>query len=341
MIRLKPLREQVIVLTGATSGIGLVTTRMAARAGARLVLAARDEDALDAVVREIRSSGGQAAYAIADVGNEQEVRGIAQAAVQNFGGFDTWVNNAGVSIYGKLVDVSLQDQRQLFDTNFWGVVHGSRIAIEQLRNRGGALINIGSVLSERSIPLQGIYCASKHAVKGYTDALRMEIEKEGLPVSVTLIKPSAIDTPYKEHAKNYLDVQPKNPPPVYAPELVAQAILHCAEHPQRDVIIGGGGKLMTLLEHFAPAAADTYMKWFLFDQQKTDAPASGDRDGSLYGPGSDLREHGGYEGHVSQSSMYTKAVLNPVPATVLALGGGLLLGALLRARFSADVRTRR
>jgi short-subunit dehydrogenase len=341
MIRLKPLREQVIVLTGATSGIGLVTARMAARAGARLVLAARDEEALDAVVREIRGSGGQAACAIADVGNEQQVRGIAETAIHSFGGFDTWVNNAGVSIYGKLVDLSLQDQRQLFETNFWGVVHGSRVALEQLRNRGGALINIGSVLSERSIPLQGIYCASKHAVKGYTDALRMEVEKDGLPVSVTLIKPSAIDTPYKEHAKNYLDVQPQNPPPVYAPDLVAQAILHCAEHPQRDVIIGGGGKLMTVLEHFAPAAADTYMKWFLFDQQKTEAPASEHRNGSLYAPGSDLRERGGYEGHVSQSSVYTKAVLNPLSATVLAVGGGLLLGALLRSTSSADRRTRR
>lgn len=341
MIRLKALPEQVVVLTGATSGIGLVTARRAARAGARLVLAARNEEALDTVVREIRNDGGQAAYAVADVGNEEQVRGIAQTAIQHFGGFDTWVNDAGVSIYGKLVDLSLQDQRQLFETNFWGLVHGSRVAIEHLRSRGGALINIGSVLSERSIPLQGIYCASKHAVKGYTDALRMEVEKDGLPVSVTLIKPSAIDTPYKEHAKSYLDVKPKNPPPVYAPQLVAQAILHCAEHPKRDVIIGGGGKLMTVLEHFAPAAADTYMKWFLFDQQKTEVPVSEHREDSLYGPGDDLREQGGYKGHVSQSSVYTKAVLNPVPATLLALGGGLLVRTLLRARSSTDRRTRR
>jgi NAD(P)-dependent dehydrogenase (short-subunit alcohol dehydrogenase family) len=161
---------------------------------------------------------------VADVGREQDVRRIAEDTIRRFGGFDAWVNNAGVSIYGRLLDVSIEDQRKLFETNFWGVVYGSRVACDVMRRRGGALINIGGALSDRAIPLQGTYCASKHAVKAYTDALRMELEKEGAPISVTLIKPSAIDTPYKRHAKNYLLVEPDNPPPVYAPELVAEAI---------------------------------------------------------------------------------------------------------------------
>jgi NAD(P)-dependent dehydrogenase (short-subunit alcohol dehydrogenase family) len=222
----------------------------------------------------------------------------------------------------------------LFETNFWGVVHGSRVAVEHLRSRGGALINIGSVLSERSIPIQGTYCASKHAVKGYTDSLRMELEKEGVPISVTLIKPSAIDTPYKEHARNYLAVKPKNPPPVYAPDLVANAILHCAEHPKRDVVIGGGGRLITALEHVAPSAADAYMKLFMFDQQRTDQPAPSDREGALYRAGEDLRERGGYRGHVSESSVYTKAVLHPLITSAVAVGCGLLVAAALQVRNS-------
>ena len=231
-VQLKKLSEQVIVITGASSGIGLVTARMAARQGARLVLAARSEDALRTLTDEIKAEGGKAVYAVADVGREEDVRRIADAARHHFGGFDTWVNNAGVSIYGRVLDVSMEDHRQLFETNYWGLVHGSRVAAEHLRQRGGAIINVGSSLSDRAIPLQGTYCASKHAVKGYTDALRMELEEEDAPISVTLIKPSAIDTPYKDHAKNYLPVEPENPPPVYAPETVAEAILHSATHPE-------------------------------------------------------------------------------------------------------------
>ena len=224
-ITLKPVEVQVIVITGATSGIGLVTARMAAKRGARLVLASRSEAALQKLAEEIKEANGEATYVVADVGDEADVLKIAATARERFGGFDTWVNNAGVSIYGKFEEVPLADQRRLFETNYWGVVYGSLAAVKQLRQRGGALINIGSALSDRAIPLQGAYCASKHAVKGFTDALRMELEHDGAPISVTLIKPAAIDTPYTEHAKNYLPVEPQNPPPVYAPDVVAEAIL--------------------------------------------------------------------------------------------------------------------
>ncbi|MBX9601101.1 MAG: SDR family oxidoreductase [Bryobacteraceae bacterium] len=327
-MRLKPLNRQVMVITGATSGIGLVTARMAVQRGARVVLAARNESALRDLAGEL---GESAAYAVADVADEAQVHGIAEVALDRFGHFDTWVNDAGVSIYGNLIDLNMEDQRRLFDTNFWGLIHGCRVAIEHMQDRGGALINIGSVLSERSIPLQGIYCASKHAVKGYTETLRMELEKARIPISVTLIKPSAIDTPYKDHAKNYLDVKPQNPPPVYAPEAVARAILHCAQHPRRDVTIGGGGKMITVLEHFAPGAADFYMKTFLFDQQQTDIPAARHAADSLYTPSSGMEERGGYAGRVMESSIYTSAVLmNPLAATALAFAGGLLLSAFMR-----------
>jgi short-subunit dehydrogenase len=246
-VKLKNLKDQVMVITGASSGIGLTTARAAAEKGAALVLASRNQDALEKLTNEINAAGGSAVYVVADVGNEGDVKKIAAEALNKFGGFDTWVNNAGVSIYGKLEDVPTEDMRQLFDTNFWGVVYGSLVAANNMKKTGGALINVGSTLSDRAIPLQGIYCASKHAVKGFTDALRMELEAEDSPISVTLIKPSAIDTPYKDHARNYLDTKPENPPPVYAPEAVAEAILHCAENPVRDVFVGGGGKALSVL----------------------------------------------------------------------------------------------
>jgi short-subunit dehydrogenase len=331
-IALKELADQVIVITGATSGIGLVTAREAASRGARLVLAARGEDALDELVTEIAARGGMALPVTADVAKESELQAVADAAIERFGGFDTWINNAGVSIYGRVLEVDMEDHRQLFETNYWGVVHGSRIAAAHLRTRGGAIINIGSVLSDRAIPLQGTYCASKHAVKGYTDALRMELEDEGAPISVTLIKPSAIETPYKDHAKNYLAVEPQNPPPVYAPEVVATAILHAASHPERDVFVGGGGKVISLAGENAPRMTDTLMRKVMFRQQQTGVPARRDRADGLYRSVGSLRERGGYQGHVAESSLYTTASLHPLVSGALLVGAGLLTAALLRRR---------
>ena len=320
-----------MVITGATSGIGLVTARMAAGRGARLVLAARNEEALRRLVDEITADGAKAIYAVADVGKHDDVQNIAEKAIEYFGGFDTWVNNAGVSIYGRVLEVSMEDHRQLFETNYWGLVHGSQVAAEHLRQEGGALINIGSSLSDRAIPIQGTYCASKHAVKGYTDALRMELEEEGAPISVTLIKPSAIDTPYREHAKNYMSVEPLNPPPVYAPETVAEAILHCAEHPERDVFIGAGGKALSVAGEYAPRLTDKVMEATLFDLQKTNESSPASRPDGLYNPLSKLEERGGYPGHVAESSLYTKASLHPLIAGALLVGAGLTLAALLRS----------
>ena len=323
--RLKKLDEQVVVITGVSSGIGLTTARMAAERGARVVLAARNEEALQKLTSEINSNGGEAVYVVADVGHRGDVQKIAAEALNRFGGFDTWVNNAGVSIYGKLEEVPIEDMRQLFETNFWGVVYGCLVAAEQLKVRGGAIINVGSVLSDRAIPLQGIYCASKHAVKGFTDSFRMELEADGAPISVTLIKPSAIDTPYKEHARNYLDTQPENPPPVYAPDTVADAILHAAENPTRDLIVGGAGKFHSLLGEYAPRVADQIMETTMLGQTRSSEPAGETPLEGLYEPNdARLSERGTYDGHVSESSLYTTASKHPVLTTAVALGAGAL-----------------
>ena len=311
-----------MVITGASSGIGLTTARMAARCGARLVLSARNEDALRKLTVEINAEGGDAVFIVADVGNLGDVRKIAAEAMNRFGGFDTWVNNAGVSIYGELEEVPIEDMRQLFETNFWGVVYGSLTAAAHLKTRGGSIINVGSVLSDRAIPLQGIYCASKHAVKGFTDAFRMELEAAGAPISITLIKPSAIDTPYKEHARNYLDTQPENPPPVYAPDTVADAILHSAENPTRDLYVGGAGKIHSMLGDYAPRLADQIMESTMMGQTRSGEPAEPTPLESLYESNdSRLSERGTYDGHVSESSLYTKASMHPVlTGAAVALG---------------------
>jgi len=329
-VKLKKLSEQVMVITGATSGIGLVTARMAARRGARLVVAARAEEALKQLVDEIRAQGGEAEYVVADVGREDDVWNIAKTAHERFGGFDTWVNNAGVSIYGRILDHSTEDMRRLFDTNFWGTVYGSQIAAIHLRRHGGALINVGSTVSDRAIPIQGIYSASKHAVKGFTDALRMELEAEGAPISVTLVKPGSIDTPFPENAKNLMEREPTLPPPVYAPETVAEAILHCAEHPVRDVFVGGGGKAMSVMEKYTPRLGDKIMENFMIEGQKMDVPAGHIDDNGLYRASGELKERSGRPAYVSESSLYTKASLHPFVTGALVFGAGLAVAALWR-----------
>jgi len=328
---LKKLKDQVLVITGASSGIGLATARLAAERGARVVVAARNEDALRQFCDEVRSNGGQATYVAVDVGSEQDVRRLAGEAVGHFGGFDTWVNNAGTSVYGPLLQTSIDDARKLFETNFWGVVHGSRVAAEHLRHRGGSIINVGSEVSDLAAPLQGYYSATKHAVKGFTDALRMELQQENAPISVTLIKPGPINTPFTQHAKNLLPDKPTHVPPVYAPETVAEAILHAAEYEVREQYVGGGAKAMGALRRWAPSIADKVIGTAVGEGTHSGRPNDRDREGALYKPGFGGQEDGDYEGHVMQTSLYTSASMHPVLAGAIGLGTALAIAGLVGA----------
>jgi NAD(P)-dependent dehydrogenase (short-subunit alcohol dehydrogenase family) len=332
-IDLLPLQEQVIVITGASSGIGLVTARQAAALGARVVLAARNEHGLQTAVTGIRREGGRAIHVAADVSDRDHVEGIAAAAVREFGRIDTWVNNAAVSMYGRITELSIDEMRRQMDVNYWGQVYGSITAVRHLRGRGGALVNVGSALCDRAIPLQGNYCAAKHALKAFTDALRMELEEEGVPISVTLVKPASIDTPFFEKARTYLGVEPQPVPPVYAPEVVSEVILEAARRPIRELIAGGSGAKLSAAR-FTPRLADLYMERWTFDAQRTDKPANG-RPDNLYAPVADDGGERGrnWSGHTRRSSLYTRAFLRPRAAAVVGAGLALAVGAgLLRVK---------
>jgi short-subunit dehydrogenase len=221
--------------------------------------------------------------------------------------------------------VSIEDMRRVIDTNFWGVVFGSRVACAHLQTRGGALINIGSEVSDRAVPLQGVYSASKHAIKGWTDSLRAELAYRGLPVSVSLIKPGPIDTPYAAHAKNYLDDAPVHVPPVYSPDSVAAAILHCATTPMRDMFVGSAAKIVSTMNKVSPRLTDKFVAHTVIPGTHSGKPLY-QRQDALHHPSEDLRERGDYPGLV-RTSMYTRATMHPVlAASLLALAGGLLFG---------------
>ena len=329
-IRLLPLHEQVMVVTGASSGIGLVTAKQAAARGARVVLTARNGRDLQSAVEEIRHHGGRAIYVVADVADRAQVERIATAALQEFGRIDTWVNNAAVSIYGRITQVPIEDMRRQMDVNYWGQVYGSLTAVRHLRARGGTLVNVGSALSDRAIPLQANYCAAKHALKAFTDALRMELEEEGLPISVTLVKPASIDTPFFEKARTYLGVEPQPVPPVYAPEVVAEVILEAAERPIRELIAGGAGVKLSAAR-FTPRLADLYMEQSTFESQLTDTPVGRRRD-NLYEPVADDGGERGHNwsGHTRRSSLYTRAFLRPLAAAAISSGIAVCLAAAAR-----------
>jgi short-subunit dehydrogenase len=289
--KLKSLDQQVIVITGASSGIGLATAHMAAAHDAKLVLSARNETALAEIANAINAAGGEAIHVVADVGDRAQVQRIANVAISRYGRIDTWVNDAGLSIYGRLHEVSEEDNRRLFDTNFWGVVNGSLVALPHLLRNGGALINLGSEVSDAVVPLQGMYSASKHAVKGFTDALRVEIEQvDKAPVSITLIQPTAVNTPFPQHAKNYMTREPKLPDPQIDPYLVASAILDAATKPTRDVKVGLMAKLNTAMHKFIPALAERMEAKQATRQQRDEPPR--DPEGALYRPGKDGRVYG-------------------------------------------------
>lgn len=332
-VDLKPLDEQVVVITGASSGIGLRTARMAADRGARLVLADRSEDALRQLTDEITAAGGDATYVVADVSDREDVREIAATVGETYGGFDTWVNVAGAFLYGRLDQTPVEEMREQFETNVWGLLYGSLEAADHLSERGGAIINIGSVVSDVVIPLQGSYSASKHAVQGFTDALRMELEADGAPVSVTLVKPSQADTPYARHAKNYMDEAATLPPPLYAPEAVARAILDAAEHPRRDVTVGGAGRAMSALATVAPGLTDTAIEKLFLPLQRGDRPPRLGEENNLDGPTGSLEERGDYERPVLERSLYTwLSESGSLVAVAAALGVAALYGLYGSAR---------
>ncbi|HEX8445447.1 MAG TPA: SDR family oxidoreductase [Sphingomonas sp.] len=331
---LKPLKDQVVVITGASSGIGLVTARMAARRGAAVVVAARNEAALRMLVDEIVEQGGRAAYAVCDVGREADVAQVVATAQQRFGGFDTWVNNAGISIFGQTWDVPIADWRRMFETTYWGQVHGALAAVRHFRDAGkpGAIVNVGSFFGDKAPAVQSSYASAKFAVHGFTGALRQEIEHEGWPISVSLIHPGRIDTPYNEHAGNYMPMQPVHRGMIYPPEAVAEAILWCAAHPKRDMFVGAQAKFAAVFGAVAPRLTDRIMKTLMYSSHQSRTRRSDDdHQRALFEPGYGGHERGTHEPHLLRNrSVYVAATKRPMATAAALLGAGALATVLIR-----------
>lgn len=327
----KPLKEQVVVITGASSGIGREAALRFADRGASVVLAARNEEALEEVARQVGVRGGEALVVVTDVALWEQVAHLASEAVARFGRIDTWVNDAGISEYATLEDLPVADMERIIQVNLLGTMYGVKAVLPVLKRQGlGTIINVGSGLGVRSIPLQGTYCASKAGIKGFTEALRMELRHDHPGIHATLILPAAINTPFYDSARSRMGVRPRATPPIYEAAAVVEAIVVAATHPRRDVYVGSASKALAVLESVAPDITDRLMARTLYRmQQRWDEPgdnAPDNMDGPVPGPG---KVAGSYGGQSKSVSFYTK-VFGLHPSRVRLLGA-LALGAALWA----------
>jgi NAD(P)-dependent dehydrogenase (short-subunit alcohol dehydrogenase family) len=323
---MRPLAEQVIVVTGGSSGIGRATALAAAARGAKVAIAARGADALEATRREIEGTGGEVLAVPTDVAEFSQVEALGRETVGRFGRIDTWVNAAAVSVYGEFDRVEPDEFRRVIEVDVLGTAHGARVALAQMKRQpeGGTIVNISSGLGDRAVPLQSAYSAAKAAVTGFGEALRVELARAGSPIRVATIKPASIDTPFFRHARSKMDAAPAPVPPVYDPDLVAGAILHAATHPVRELSVGGASAALTTLEKIAPAALDWGLKLVGYAAQRADHSASATGPDNLFagstGPGSVRGEWGGRSFSL-YTALATRFPLKPLVWASLALAG--------------------
>jgi NAD(P)-dependent dehydrogenase (short-subunit alcohol dehydrogenase family) len=284
-IELKPIEQQVAVVVGASSGIGRETALQFAKRQAKVVVSARSEAGLQSLVEEISRLGGSAIAVPADVSVFEQVQKVADKTVEHYGRLDTWVHTAATSVFAPFEQVTPEEFKRVVDVNLMGQVYGAMAALPHLRQTGrGALIHITSVEACRSLPLQSAYAASKHAIEGFLDSLRVELQHEGVPISVTNVMPATINTPFYNKALTKLGVKPTGVPPYYQPDIVAEAILHVAEHPTRDIIVGDVGRLLDLLQKVSPHLVDAMLKLVAVEGQRTETTKFASDPNNLFEP---------------------------------------------------------
>jgi NAD(P)-dependent dehydrogenase (short-subunit alcohol dehydrogenase family) len=337
-MQLKPINQQVVVVVGASSGIGRETAIQFAARGAKLVVSARSEPGLNSLVDEIRQMGGEAIAVPADVTNFEQVKAIADYTIQQYGRLDTWVHLAAINLYATLEQTTPEEFKRVIDVNLMGQVHGAMAALPHLKREGrGSLIHISSVEARRSFPYHSAYGASKHGIDGFLEAMRLELMHEGLrSINVTNVMPASINTPLFNKSRTKIGVKPQGLPPFYQPHIVVDAILYAACHPTRDIIAGGAGRAMSLIQRLSPQLMDTLLlqAGAGFKLQETSEPKSEDAPDNLFEPiaGFDQVE-GDFSKHSRANSYSTWLETHPtakwgaIAVTVLGAAGLAILAA--------------
>lgn len=330
----KPINQQVVVIAGAASGIGRETARQFAERGARVVAADIDSQGLQSLTNEIAGSGGTLVPVVADVAKFAQMRAVADRTVREFGRLDTWIHVAATSVWANFTDTTPDEFQRVVDVDLMGQVYGAKAALPHLIASGdGGLIHVSSIEARRALPYHTSYGAAKHGIHGFLEALRLELQHQGLPVSVTEIEPSTINTPFFDKAVTRLGVKPQGPPPFYDPSIVVNAILSVAERPQREIIVGGAGKLMVATQRLSPRLMDAILLRVAFSVQKTDEPRSAHAPNDLFGPANAYNRVRGDLGRLTiQHSISTWLDLHPTVKALSIVSAGVLSGAVLAQR---------
>jgi NAD(P)-dependent dehydrogenase (short-subunit alcohol dehydrogenase family) len=275
--------EQVIVITGASAGIGRATARAFARPGACIALLARGKQGLEGTRRDVEAAGAQALVIPTDVAEEQQVEAAALAVEREWGGIDIWINNAMATIFGPIASLSGDEVKRATEVTYLGAVYGTMAALKRMRARDrGVIVQVGSALAYRAIPLQAPYCAAKHALRGFTDSLRCELLHDQSNIVVTMVHLSAFNTPQFDWAVNHVGKRPMPVPPIFQPELAAKAIVWAARHSRREVCVGWPAVKAIWGNKIAPAYADSYLARFGYQGQITSDSVPADACGNLY-----------------------------------------------------------
>ncbi|HEX2054989.1 MAG TPA: SDR family oxidoreductase [Nitrospiraceae bacterium] len=298
-------RPEIVVITGASAGVGRATVREFARHGAWLGLIARDRTRLEAARQEVEAAGGRALVLPTDVADDGQVEAAAESVERHLGPIDVWINNAMVSVLSPALEMTAEEFRRVTDVTYLGYVYGTLAALRRMQPRNrGVIVQVGSALAYRAIPLQSAYCAAKHAIQGFTESLRSELIHDGSRVHLTSVQLPAVNTPQFRWIKSRMPRHPQPVPPVYQPELIARAIYWAAHHRRREVSVGWPTVQAILGDKFIPGLLDHYLAWVGYEAQQTPQPVPRDRPNNLFEPlPGDYGAHGPFD-HIARQDSF-------------------------------------
>jgi NAD(P)-dependent dehydrogenase (short-subunit alcohol dehydrogenase family) len=320
-------RPEVVVITGASAGLGRAVAREFGRRGALIGLVARGRAGLEGAKRDVEVLGGKALVLPADVANAGQLEQAAAAVEQAFGPIDVWVNDAMCSVFSPVKEMTPDDYRRVTEVTYLGFVYGTLAALKRMLPRDrGMIVQVGSALAYRGIPLQSAYCGAKHAIQGFTESLRCELIHDGSNVRITMVQMPAMNTPQFDWVKSRLPRKPQPVPPIYQPEVCAQAVYHAAHHYRREWYVGGSTAVAITGNKIAPGLGDWYLGRQGYDAQQYDGHVSPDRKYNLYEPvdgDRDFGAHGDFDGRSSSYSLQVWADQNRDWIALAGLAGGV------------------
>jgi NAD(P)-dependent dehydrogenase (short-subunit alcohol dehydrogenase family) len=339
MPRKKPLSEQVVVVTGASAGLGRAVARLAGSRGARVVVVARDSEGLDGCLAELEALGTEGHAVQADVGLLDEVHRIVEEAIDRFGRIDTFCANAMVTVYEEARDLKPDELRRVFDVNFFGGVNCYQASLPQLVETQGTYVQVASALSYRGIPLQAAYCSSKAALRTFFETARVEHMKHRIPVDISVVLPGAINTPQFDMARQYIGKQPQPVPPIYEPEPFAEGVVHCFEHPVRELPLGWGAQKLLWGQKLSPRAGDLVLLRNGWKGQHTGEDKPVDAPDNLFEPlPGDKGARGRFTGRSRSTTLWTSIRLRRWLLGAAVAGVGLATMGLSQTRDRSLVR---